>query len=250
MRQDIERLKIVLEFVDIALMPIIVARRGAGARRAAAAALASSPAGGGLREAAMRKSTFLLLVLATVVFVAGAASAVLSGERAAAPLSGQRALPDLAARLGSLAWMRLSQGSKRTDFTAIGGRWVVVEKGNYPANAGKVRRLLLGLADLTLVEPKTRRPELLPRLDLDDPSNGRSTLVRLQGRTGGTVAELIVGKIGATGWAAAMTASMCASRATSRPGSPAARSNCRATCDGWLDRRIVDLPASRVAAAR
>ena len=54
--------------------------------------------------------------------------------------------------------------------------------------------MLLGLADLTLVEPKTERPELFPRLDLDDPSNGKSTLTSGQDRTGGTVAELIVGK--------------------------------------------------------
>lgn len=198
----------------------------------------------------MRKSTFLLLVLATVAFVAAAAYAVLSGERAAAPLAqGQRALPDLAARLDGLAWMRVAQGSKRTDFTAIGGRWVLVEKGNYPANAGKVRRLLLGLADLTLVEPKTRRPELLSRLDLDDPSNGRSTLVRLQGRTGRTVAELIVGKTrhGRLGGGNDGVY-------VRKPGDDQAwlaRGSLDLSADGngWLDRRILDVPASRVAAA-
>ena len=32
-----------------------------------------------------------------------------------------------------------------------------------------------GLADLTLIEPKTERPELFARLDLDDPANGKAT---------------------------------------------------------------------------
>ena len=82
----------------------------------------------------------------------------------------------------------------KANFAQIGGHWVVVEKGNYPADEARMRRLLLGLADLTLVEPKTERPELFARLDLDDPSNGKSTLVALQDRTGKTVAELIVGK--------------------------------------------------------
>jgi hypothetical protein len=197
----------------------------------------------------MRKSTFLLLVLATVAFVAAAAYAVLSGERTAAPVAqGQRVLPDLAARLDGLAWMRLAQGGKRTDFTAIGGRWVLIEKGNYPANAGKVRRLLLGLADLTLVEPKTRRPELLSRLDLDDPSNGRSTLVRLQGRTGGTVAELIVGKTRRGGLGGGNDGVYVRKPGDDQAWLARGSLDLPADLNGWLDRRIVDLPASRVAA--
>jgi hypothetical protein len=173
---------------------------------------------------------------------------VLKAERTAKSVAqGQRALPDLATRLDSLAWMRLAQGPKKTDFTAIGGRWVLIEKGNYPANAGKVRRLLLGLADLTLIEPKTRRPELWSRLDLDDPSNGRSTLVRLQGRTGSTVAELIVGKTRRDRLGSGSDGVY-----VRKPGDDQAwlaRGSLDLSTDpnGWLDRRIVDVPASRIA---
>lgn len=196
----------------------------------------------------MRKSTFLLLVLATVVFVAAAVYAVLSHERAAVPVAqGQRALPDLAARLGDLAWMRLAQGSNKTDFTAIGGRWVLVAKGNYPANAGKVRRLLLGLADLTLVEAKTRRPELLWRLDLDDPSNGRSTLVRLQGRTGGTVAELIVGKTRRDRLGSGNDGVYVRKPGDEQAWLARGSLDLGADLQGWLDRRIIDLPPARIA---
>jgi hypothetical protein len=196
----------------------------------------------------MRRSAFLLLVFATLAFVAAGSYAVTTGEPAApVTVQGQRVLPDLAARLGDLAWMRLAHGTKNTDFSAIGGRWVLIEKGNYPANAGKVRRLLLGLADLTLVEPKTRRPELWSRLDLDDPSNGRSTLVRLQGRTGGTAAELIVGKTRRN-----KLGSGADGVYVRKPGDDQAwlaRGSLDLPADllGWLDRRILDLPASRIA---
>jgi hypothetical protein len=112
-----------------------------------------------------------------------------AGDRAASPVPpGERALPGLAAKLGELAWVRLSHGTTKIDFAAIGGRWAVVEKGNYPAAPGKLRQLLLGLADLTLVEPKTERPELFARLDLNDPANGKSTEIRLNDRPGQTLA--------------------------------------------------------------
>ena len=59
----------------------------------------------------MRNRGFTLLLAATVVLVAVAIYALAIGERAASPaLAGERALPGLAAKLGELAWVRLSHG--------------------------------------------------------------------------------------------------------------------------------------------
>src|ERR1700720_1189398 len=143
----------------------------------------------------MQPKSFLLLLGAPIIVVPAAIFVLASGDRAASPVPpGERALPGLAAKLGELAWVRLSHGATKIDFAAIGGRWALVDKGNYPAAPGKLRQVLLGLADLTLVEPKTERPELFARLDLDDPANGKSTEIRLSDRTGQTIAELIVGR--------------------------------------------------------
>src|SRR5206468_6175363 len=132
-----------------------------------------------------QKRSFLVLFVATIVLVAAAIYALASGDRAAVTAGhAERMFPNLAARLGDLTWMRLSRGAMKADLNLVAGHWAVIEKGNYPAAPGRVRQLLLGLADLTLVEPKTARPELFGRLDLDDPSNGKSTLISLQDRTG------------------------------------------------------------------
>ena len=204
----------------------------------------------------MQRRGFTLLVLLAAGLAAGAAYALWAGDRAVSrPPTGQRALPGLADKLGELAWMRIVHGAAKENFSLINGRWAVVEKGNYPADAERVRRLLVGLADLTLVEPKTDRVELLPRLDLDDPGNGKSTLVALQDRTGALVGQLVIGRprpnnLGGGpggGPGAGDAGSMSAAPTASRPGWRAARSTSAATCLSWLDRRIVDLPASRVA---
>ncbi len=136
--------------------------------------------------------------------------------------------------------------ARKTDFAEIGKRWVLVEKGNYPAATGKIRRLLLGLADLSLVEPKTERPDLFARLDLDDPGNGKSTLVTLQDRQGKTIAELIVGKTRhdrlGTGSDGVYIRKPGEQRAW------LARGSLDMPIDAveWLDRRIIDLPAARI----
>ncbi|MGE5269748.1 MAG: DUF4340 domain-containing protein [Thiohalocapsa sp.] len=197
----------------------------------------------------MQKRSLFALIAATLVFAAAAIYALASGDRAVSPEARpQLAFPDLAAHLGDLAWMRMSHGGMKADFNLIAGHWAVVEKGNYPAAAGKVRQLLLGLADLTLIEPKTARPELFARLDLDDPSGGRSTLIALQDRTGKSAAEVIVGKIrhdrlgGGTDGVYVR-----------RPGDAhawLARGSFHLPQNllGWLDRRILDIPATQIMA--
>src|SRR5947208_1595540 len=143
----------------------------------------------------MQRRGFIVLLTATVIVVAAAIVVLATGDRTASPApAGERELPGLAAKLGDLAWVGLSRGPTKIDFAAVNGSWAVVEKGNYPAAQAKMRQLLLGLADLTLVEPKTERPELFARLDLDDPANGKATDLKLNDRIGQTVAELVVGK--------------------------------------------------------
>ena len=199
----------------------------------------------------MQPRSFLLLLVATFIVVAAAIFALAAGDRMASPVPpGERALPGLAAKLGELAWVRLSHGAAKIDFAAIGGRWAVVEKGNYPAAPGKLRQVLLGLADLTLVEPKTERPELFARLDLDDPANGKSTDIRLSDRTGQTIAELILGRRRAdrlgTGNDAVYVRKPGADRAWLARGSL----DVSGDIVDWLDRRILDVPAARIASVK
>jgi len=199
----------------------------------------------------MQTRSFLVLLVVTLGLVAAAVYALATGDRAVSPAArNEPVFPDLAAHLGDLAWMRIAHGKTTIDLNLIAGNWAVVEKGNYPAAAGKVRRLLLGLADLTLIEPKTARPELFGRLDLDDPSNGKSTLIGLQDRTGKSVAELLVGKTRHDRLGGGNDAVY-----VRRPGAGQAwlaRGSLDLPADiaGWLDRRILDIPSTRVTTVR
>ena len=196
----------------------------------------------------MQKRSFLLLVAATIVLVAAAAWTLAVGDRAVSrPPAARRAFPELAAQLGDLAWIRLTHGAETTDLNLIAGHWAVVEKGNYPAAAGAVRRLLLGLAGLTLAEPKTDRPALFGRLGLDDPSNGTSTLVALQDRTGNTVARLIVGKAARAGVGGDAGGVYVRRPGQNRTWLARGALDLPGSAIGWLDRRILDIADTRVA---
>src|SRR3954449_9690258 len=89
------------------------------------------------------------LSAAIVLTAAVIASLILSG-RSPIPIPPKPVFPGLADRLGELAWAQISRGATKVDFANVAGRWVVVEKDNYPADLAKLQRLLQELAELTL----------------------------------------------------------------------------------------------------
>src|SRR5438477_12085231 len=126
----------------------------------------------------MQSRSLILLASATAVLVAIAILVLASGDRGvsrAAP--GQPAFPALAAKLGDVASVTVSRNDATMTFIRDGDSWLVAEKGNYPANAAKIRQIVRAMADLTLAEPKTQNPDLYPRLEVEDPGNGKSALV-------------------------------------------------------------------------
>jgi hypothetical protein len=196
----------------------------------------------------MRIRSFLMVMALTVVLAVAAIYSVAKTDKTDAErVSGEKMFPDLQKGLADLAWMRLSHGSDKIDFAAIGGKWAVVDKGNYPAAPAKVRRLLLGLADLTLLEAKTQRPELFARLNLDDPATGKGTSVQLQDRLGVPVVDLIVGKARRDRLGGAYDAVYVRKPGENRTWLARGSIDVSGTSIHWLDRRIIDIPPSRIA---
>jgi hypothetical protein len=128
-----------------------------------------------------------------------------------------------------------------------GDSWLVAEKGNYPANAAKISQVVRAMADLTLVEPKTQNPDLYPRIEVEDPGNGKSAMVAVKDKSGGDLAQAIVGKrrydrLGAGNDGVYLRkpgeAQSWLARGTLDPsGDPAS----------WLDRHIIDISEKKIA---
>jgi hypothetical protein len=196
----------------------------------------------------MHARSLILLASATAALVAIAIVVLASGDRGvsrAAP--DQSAFPALAARLGDVASVTVSRDGTTMTLIRDGDNWLVAEKGNYPANAAKISQIVRAMADLTLVEPKTQNPDLYPRLEVEDPGNGKSTLVAVKDKSGGDLAQAIVGKrrydrLGAGNDGVylrkAGEAQSWLARGTLDPSGDAAN---------WLDRQIIDISEKKIA---
>jgi len=197
----------------------------------------------------MQRRTFNLLLGGAAASAAAAGIALATGDRAASgALAGQRALPDLAGKLGELGRMRISRGPMTVNLAIGDGHWTVIEKGGYPAAEGRVRKLLVALAALELVEPKTDRAELLPRLDLDDPANGTATLVMVQDKSGAPVAELIIGRRRPSSLGAGDAGVYVRRPNTDQAWLARGSFDLAGDVIDWVDRRVIDVPAAGVAA--
>jgi hypothetical protein len=198
----------------------------------------------------MQKRGLIILAAATLALVVLAVVAIATGDRGisrAAP--GERALPGLSAKLNDIAAVGIKRSALSLTFVRDGDNWLVAEKGNYPAAAGKVRQIVLAMTDLLLVEPKTQQAEFYPRLDVEDPGSGKSTLVTLKDKSGATLAELIIGKrrfdrLG-TGTDGVYVRKPGDSQSWLARGSLEFSDQ----LSSWLDRRIVDIPEKRIAKA-
>lgn len=196
----------------------------------------------------MRQRSLIPLACATVVLVVLAIVALVTGDhgvsRAAPNL---RAFPALAAQLGDVASVTVSRDGSTMTFIRDGDSWLVNERGNYPANPGKISQIVRAMADLTLVEPKTQKAGLYPRLEVEDAGKGKSALVTIKDKSGAAIAEAIVGKrrydrLGGGNDGVYVR----------KPGDAQAwlaRGSLDLSGDppSWLDRRILDIPEKKIA---
>lgn len=146
----------------------------------------------------MRPVTFLALAAVTAATVVAAAVAYVSEPHpGTTQLSGEPAFPGLEGRVNEVA--RVEVKTPDGGFVLArddAGRWAAPGKHGYPVEGGRVNELILRLAGLELMEPKTERPELYGRIRVQDveAEGAKSRLVRLQDAAGETLAALIVGK--------------------------------------------------------
>ena len=141
----------------------------------------------------MKMKSLAIMSMIAVVLIGGAW--LVSQQQARAPVK-ERLFPGLLAAINDVAELRISSQRGASTILRRGDIWGVKEKHHYPADLGKVRETLLGLAELQILEAKTAKPEWHEKLGVRDVDveGSVSTGVALKDAAGGTLAEVIVGQ--------------------------------------------------------
>jgi uncharacterized protein DUF4340 len=128
----------------------------------------------------MSRQRFIAIVIAALLAISGAL--YLSTQRnLPRDSSGAALLPYLASELNTVTAVELRKGGAAPTLTVHqqGSRWTVAQRGDYPADVSKLRKLLLALSDARIVEEKTSNPASYPVIGVDDPGTPGSTGVEV-----------------------------------------------------------------------
>jgi len=163
----------------------------------------------------MRQMTLVALAVVTVPVFLAVVLAPASHGTAARPIEAGPVFPTLGEWLGKATKLSITSGGAHgavtinlartaasADAKAAPGAipadgWTLTDKGGYPVQSSVVQQLLAGMLHLKEVEPKTERPKLYGRLDLDDPTTNPSSkahFIELSDANGASIVKLIVGR--------------------------------------------------------
>ena len=198
----------------------------------------------------MSPKVFLGLLAVTVITSAAALLTALA-QPTAAPVSyvDEPAFPALRENPDAVAKVVLT--TPEGSFTLVretGDRWSALERFGYPVEKDQVRALIVALADMRLIEAKTRLPERYGRLEVEDvdAEDAKSRLLRVESADGKVLAEAIFGK-----QQHRLTGDQAAGTYLRVPGETQSwLASGGVAIDGevasWLDDEIVDLDGKRI----
>lgn len=148
----------------------------------------------------MSRRRLILLCVAALIAISGALYLSTQRNLPRDP-QGTVLLPGLAAELNTVTSLDLLKGGAAPAVTIHkqGEQWTVMERGDYPADVPKLRKLLLALSDAKIIEEKTSNPASYPIIGVEDPSvaGAKGIQIDIAGSSGKKA--VIIGKPGPRG---------------------------------------------------
>jgi hypothetical protein len=120
-----------------------------------------------------------ILAIALIILLLGFFATKLSNDQSG---GGTLLFPDLKGSINDVSELTVVKAGELIRITSESGQWTLPDRDNYPADTGKLRKLLLALADAKKIEEKTSKPELYGQLGVEDSSaDSQGTEIRIGG---------------------------------------------------------------------
>lgn len=152
----------------------------------------------------------------------------------------QPVLPGLEHDLNSITQVRLVKGDgTHATLEKRATDWIVSERG-YPADSSRVRKLLLDIANLKVLEDKTSDPASYAEIGVEDVSSPKASGTRIELVEPAKTVSLIVGKLSGTDGTFVRVGGAKQSALATPQLTPDADPR------RWLDTTLIELPQNRI----
>lgn len=196
----------------------------------------------------MRKRSFIILA---VVTLAGIASAwwINSRRTPATDLIKPLLFNELGSRINDVAKLEVRTTSQTATIVRKSGNWHIDSRGGYPASFEKVKKTVLDISQLRVLETKTSNQDHYARLGVADPATKGSDGKRLtlSDEAGTVLAALLVGndRIRADGGSAS-GAFYARKPEVTQALLVQGNLNLSADPNDWLDKLVINIDGTRV----
>ena len=196
----------------------------------------------------MKRTSLLVLALVTAIVVLAAIISRTGRRSDSVDSAPENLYPALTERVNDVSTIALSSANEQFVIARHGQDWGLENKGGYPVKFEMVKEMLLGLAELRIIESKTSNPDYYDRLGVAGPDgageDGESSLITLHDAQGQTIASLIIGNRAESSGRSLRQYVRKADEAQAWlvEGSL----NVDTTAMNWVDRELLRLPRTRV----
>ncbi len=149
----------------------------------------------------MTPRAFLSLIIVTGIAVLAAIVVLVSEQIAssAAQRGGSLMFPELQAREGELSQLTIETSRYTLVLAYRDGRWVSVDRGDYPVRSDPILQIVEALTELVAFEPKTTDAALFPEIMVVAPTPetadaGEGAHMQVLAVNGDVLADAIIGK--------------------------------------------------------
>lgn len=144
----------------------------------------------------LNAKTVTKLLIVTIIFAGLVTIVFLKSNNSSIQSNNKVLLPSLADNISQVSRVIIQDRDHTLTFAKVDNSWQIVERNNFPVLPQKVEEVLLGLADMRIVEPKTVNPQLYSQVDVNDitEENSRALLVTIQDSQQQDLAKLLIGK--------------------------------------------------------
>lgn len=193
------------------------------------------------------KSKSLIAVAATLL-VAGAAWYVSHLRAPETDVGTPPLFPDLLSKVNDVRRMEIDSRANHAVLIGDGATWKIENRDGYPARFEDVKRAILSLGELKIIEPKTRLPEMYTHIGVEDVAaeDSRSTQVTLKDASGATIASLIIGKERAGSGGPIKAARYVRKAGEEQSYLVEGELTLQADPLSWTDRALLSVPAARI----
>ena len=164
------------------------------------------------------------------------------------PQSGELLFPKLMDKINDINEIVIESNTDKTTLARHESGWGVKEKEGYPADLEKVKRTLIGMAELRIREPKTKNPELYEKLGLQDQDadESTSTLMTLKSEDSAEPTSLVIGQQRPDKSAPSLSEIFVRKPEDPQSWLVVGKLPLESILTEWLDKEIVDIESTRI----